>query len=75
MSPKVTRDAGPVGSCLIQSELLPLSTISAASDVPVGESDADRMVPGGSQAESTGDSSPSRVTHTACLGRAAAPVV
>ena len=40
MSPKVTRDAGPLGSCLIQSALLPLATISAASAFPSGESDA-----------------------------------
>src|SRR3954470_15140396 len=75
VSPKVTRDAGPLGRCLIQSALLPLATISAASAVPSGESDAAAIVPGGSQVESTGVSSPSRLTHTACLGRAAAPVV
>src|SRR3954452_9903004 len=75
VSPKVTREAGPLGSCLIQSALLPLSTISVASAFPSGESDAATIVPGGSQVESTGASSPSRLTHTACRGRAAAPVV
>ena len=75
VSPKVSREKGPLGICLIQMALLPFWSRSTARARPSFESENAAMVPCGCQVESTALSTPSRVTHIGFRLRTAAPVV
>ncbi len=75
VSEKVSRENGPAGSCLTQMSRRPSRVSVTAIAFPLGERLADPMTPCGSQAESTGVTSPSRLTHAARREPRVPPVV
>ena len=65
LSPKVTRENVPAGSCLTQMSSAAPRTRPTASALPSGDSDTELSTPWGSQAESTGVAAPARLTQKA----------
>ncbi len=73
VSPKVTRENGPDGSCLTQMSAAAPRPSVTASDRPSGESATVPTFPSGFQVVSTGAAAPSRPTHHAVVAAALPP--
>ena len=73
VSPKVTRENGPDGSCLTQISDATPRTSMTASDRPSGESATVLMFPSSFQVVSIGAATPSRPTHQAVVAAALPP--